>query len=178
MRKALRCITPGRFALLEKTNGIVANTPYSAALNTMNSVRLKSRDGIYFVAGQTVEIYEWKLDRPQQRYRVKTLSYTYGFTRKVASEEEVELLYFHWVREQSAQNPYPLGHLHIGPGLLANPTVIRPGDFHNAHIPTERVSFEAVVRFAIVELGVEPLRNDWRTALKATEDAFKAHKTI
>src|SRR4051794_22314886 len=102
MRKALQCITPGRFALLEKTNGLLPNTTYSAALNRMDSVRLKSRDGIYLVAGQTIEIYEWKPERPQQRFRVKTLSYTYGFTRNVTGEEEAELLYFHWIREQSS----------------------------------------------------------------------------
>lgn len=56
MRKALQCITLGRFVLLEKTHGIEIGTRYSAALNEMGSVRLKSRDGIYFVAGQTVEI--------------------------------------------------------------------------------------------------------------------------
>lgn len=178
MRKALQCITLGRFVLLEKTQGIEVGTRYSAALNEMNSVRLKSRNGIYFVAGQTVEIYEWKKDQAQQRYRVKTLAYTYGFTRRIAGdEEETELLSFHWVREQSTQKPYPLGHLHIGPGLLASPTPIRPGDFHNAHIPTERVSIESVVRFAIVELNVEPLREDWESVLKATENAFKTRKT-
>jgi hypothetical protein len=109
---------------------------------------------------------------------VKTTSYTYGFTQKLRDGAEVELLHFHWERERSTQNPYPLGHLHIGPGLLAHPTPIRAGDFHNAHIPTGRVSFESVVRFAIIELGVEPLREDWESALKKTEDAFLRHKTI
>jgi hypothetical protein len=49
--------------------------------------------------------------------------------------------------------------------------MIRPGDFHNAHIPTKRVWLEAIVRFAITELRVEAL-------LGETEEAFKTHKTI
>jgi hypothetical protein len=179
MNKALQCISRERFLLLEKTAHIEANTTYSAALNEMNSVPLKSDDGIHLVAGQTIQIYEWKPKHPQQRYRVKTLSYIYGFTQKTRdSDEEVEMLSFHWDRERIGVVRYPLGHLHIGPGLLANPTPIRLGDFHNAHIPTERVSFEAVVRFAIVELGVQPLFEDWEPRLKATETAFLQYKTV
>jgi hypothetical protein len=177
MRRALRCITPGRFALLEKTPTVLANTVYPVALHNMNSAPLRSRDNIFLVAGQTIEIYEWKPDEPQERYRVKTLSYTYGFTRRSGDTEE-ELLAFHWERERTTRSPYPLGHLHIGSGLLANPTVIRPGDFHTAHIPTERVSLEAIVHFAIVELGVTSLRDDWELELAGTEDAFKVHKTV
>jgi hypothetical protein len=50
-------------------------------------------------------------------------------------------------------------------------------DFHKAHIPTERLSFEAIVRFAITELGVKPQMRDWLTTLDASEAAFKEHQT-
>jgi hypothetical protein len=178
MRRALQCVTLGRFTLLERTPDILPDTTYVVALNRMDSVRLRSREGLYLVAGQRIRIYEANPELPQERYRVTTLWYAYGFTQKARDGSEEELIAFHWDRERTAQNPYPLGHLHIGPALLANQTVIRPGDFHNAHIPTERVALEAVVRFAITELNVQPLCDDWETILEATEEAFKTHKTM
>ena len=124
MRRALQCLTLGRFVLLERTPEIVVDTTCAVALNRMDSVRLKSREGIYLVAGQKIQIYEADPEQAQERYRVTTLSYTYGFTQRVRAGDEVELLTFHWDRERTAQDPYSLGHLHIGPGLLANPTRI------------------------------------------------------
>ena len=178
MRRALQCVTLERFVLLEKTPTIRANVIYPVALNEMNSVPLRSREGISLVAGQNIRIYEADPDYVQERYRVKTVWYTYGFTQQARDGSETELLAFHWDRERTPENVYLLGHLHIGPGLLSGQTAIRPGDFHNAHIPTERVSLEAIVRFAITELNVEALCADWETVLKETEDTFKAHKTI
>jgi hypothetical protein len=178
MRRALQCITLERFVLLEKTPTMRADTIYPVALNEMNSVPLRSREGISLVAGQNIRIYEADPDHVQERYRVTTLWYTYGFTQQTRDGAETELLTFHWDRERMAENLYPLGHLHIGPGLLSGQTAIRPGDFHNAHIPTERVSLEAIVRFAITELHVEALCADWETVLNETEDAFKVHKRV
>jgi hypothetical protein len=88
---------------------MLANTVYPVALDSMNSARLKSKDNIFLVAGQTIEISESKSDVPRERYRVRTLSYTYGFTRKSGDSEE-ELLAFHWERERAVPPPYPLGH--------------------------------------------------------------------
>ena len=80
MRRAHQCVTLGRFVLLEKTPTMLTNTIYPVALNAMDSVRLKSREGIYLVAGQKIQIYEVTPDQAQGRHRVTTLSYTYGFT--------------------------------------------------------------------------------------------------
>lgn len=62
--------------------------------------------------------------------------------------------------------------VHIGRGLLASPVVVRLGDFHRAHIPTGYIDFTAIVRFAIVELGVDPLAPAWESILEAAEPAF------
>lgn len=45
------------------------------------------------------------------------------------------------------------------------------------HIPTGRVSLESVIRFAIEELGVRPLRPDWDRVLAAGQAAFDARRT-
>jgi hypothetical protein len=178
MRKALQCVTLERLALLERTPSMQTDVIYPVALHDMNSVRLKSRIGVYLVAGQNIRIYEADPRHAQERYRVMTLKYTYGFTHMTTAGKEVELLTFHWSREHSPGDRSPPGHLHIGNGLLADPTVIRAGDFANAHIPTERLSLEAVIRFAIMELEVEPLRDDWADVLDETEGVFKARRTM
>lgn len=183
MRKALQCISLGRFTLIGRLGRMEANVTYPVALNDMNSARLRSRHGFYFVAGQEVEIYEQDGAEGHERYTVKTLSYVYGFTRKTLhDEQEQEVLQFHWNRERAANNPYPLGHLHIGQGLLAQPTFMRPGDFHNAHIPTDRISLEAVIRFAITELEVQPLApltpTRCMTILDETEEQFMRLRTV
>jgi len=128
------------------------------------------------VAGQTIRIYPWHPDVPDEQYRVQALSYTYAFTMKAAGKED-DLLRFEWRREPNPSSPYPRGHLHVGPGLLGTPTVIRPGDFHKAHIPTKRLSFESIVRFAITELKVQPQQKSWEATLAASEVAFEEHKT-
>jgi hypothetical protein len=44
---------------------------------------------------------------------------------------------------------------------------------HKLHLPTGRVSIEAVIRFLIEDLEVAPLRDDWRAVLDRHEDLFR-----
>jgi hypothetical protein len=44
---------------------------------------------------------------------------------------------------------------------------------HKLHLPTGRVSLEALVRFLIEDLSVVPRRDDWRTVLSRHEEAFR-----
>jgi hypothetical protein len=68
-------------------------------------------------------------------------------------------------------------HLHIGPALLGDQDVLRPKDLHHAHIPTERVSLEAIVRLAITEFGVTPIKAGWEALLEQSEEAFRQNRT-
>ena len=79
--------------------------------------------------------------------------------------------------EATGINEVTFPHLHIGSALLAGQTAIRPGDLHHAHIPTGRVSLEAVVRLAITEFGVKPRMGNWEEILQRTEAAFQQWKT-
>lgn len=45
------------------------------------------------------------------------------------------------------------------------------------HLPTARVSFESVVRFAIEELGASPARQGWQDDLDDAERRFRAFRT-
>jgi len=177
MNKALRCIARQRgFVVKELSAGLIPEQTYSVTLNDMNSVPLSSTPRVFLVAGQTIRVYPWHPDVPDEQYQVQGLSYTYSFTMNAAGKED-ELLRFEWRREPDSSIPYPRGHLHVGPALLVSPTPIRPGDFHKAHIPTKRLSFESIVRFAITELKVRPQQATWETTLDASEAAFEEHKT-
>ena len=181
MNGALLCIAKQKsFVVKELPTGLIPEQPYSVALNDMDSVPLQMVDPdaprVYLVAGQTIKIYEWHPSVPKEKYRVQALSYTYAFTTMV-EEHELEILTFQWKRQRTSDDPYPSGHLHVGAAVLAKPTVIRPDGFHKAHIPTKRLSFESVVRFAITDLGVKPQRKKWQGLLAASEAAFEEHQT-
>jgi hypothetical protein len=125
----------------------------------MNPVSLRSSIRLSLYAGQIIRIEDAQLAVRRERYRVQVLAYTYGFT--IGTEHGLEdILTFHWTHERPASNAVARGHLHIGRALLARPTPIRLGDFHNAHVPTGYHSFASAVRFAIRELGVMPLLDD------------------
>lgn len=63
-------------------------------------------------------------------------------------------------------------HLHVR-GLTA------PLALSRAHFPTGRVAIEAVIRFAIAELGVRPLlpAGTWQALLAETEQTFRDNRT-
>ncbi len=73
-------------------------------------------------------------------------------------------------------------HWHPGLGVdfphVQFKSLSTPVDLRTSHIPTGRVSFEAVVRFLIDELAVEPIRDDdWRTMLDRNEQVFDRQQT-
>lgn len=80
-----------------------------------------------------------------------------------------EVIALHWHPGRPNQPDFP--HLHVTGGS-GSVTIDR-----KQHIPTGRVSLESVVRFAIVELGVRPLRPNWERVLDAGQAGFDAHRT-
>ena len=172
LQDALQCIAPGRFVLRGPKAGLRDDADYAVTLNDMDSVPLKAPTPLHLVAGQIIRIHEANPERRCERYRVLTVAYTYGFVLQ-DDRGEHELLTFHWNRDRIPFRSIPAGHLHIGRGILATPTAVRSGDFHNAHVPTGYVEFSAIVRFAIAELGVTPLTQSWASILEGAEAAFQ-----
>ena len=70
---------------------------------------------------------------------------------------------YHW---------HPLGRSSTTTPHLHVPTTIGALDLADAHLPTGPVSLPAVLRLAITELGVRPMRADWREVLDAAERAL------
>lgn len=71
-----------------------------------------------------------------------------------------QLLAYHW--HPVGRSPIVTPHLH----LRSHPA---PVDLTHAHLPTGPVTLSAVLRCAIAELGVEPLRADWEHVLAPLE---------
>lgn len=80
----------------------------------------------------------------------------------VQTAEGREFIAFHW---HPGRGQVVLPHAHFR-------TLNNPFPMGKAHMPTGRVSLEAVVRLLIDELAVEPLRRDWRRVLASTERNF------
>src|SRR5690606_39013868 len=95
---------------------------------------LATSDGrrLYLAAGQRFHTYWDGLE-----YRVRTDGYLYTLSDSEALETEI--IGWHW-HPETAMRP----HIHTA-GLVG-------------HVPTGRVSFEAIVRYLIEECGVVPAR--------------------
>jgi hypothetical protein len=53
----------------------------------------------------------------------------------------------------------------------------RPVDVSRMHLPTGRVSLEAVIRLAIRDFKVPPRRPDWQQVLASSEQTFRQERT-
>lgn len=109
-------------------------------------------------------VYRPERNSPRQ-IRLRTVSYWYEFSEQDSSE----LISFHWHPHRPGQPSFP--HLHME-SRFGSVVVLKRN-----HVPSGRVSFESVVRFAIEELGVRPLRPDWDAVLAIGEQHFVAQRS-
>ncbi len=115
----------------------------------------------YFTATQN-----FHLERDHRftgEWKVKTDRYEYSVN--LSASMDPELLAWHW---HPGSKPDPHIHARLdGPGA----------SLHKMHVPTGRVSFEAVIRFLVEDLGAEPARKDWKEVLADAEGRFKKYQT-
>jgi hypothetical protein len=88
---------------------------------------------------------------------VAPAGYIYQF---LYAANERELLAYHWHARGASPIIWP--HLHVSAPLT-------PLDLTRGHLPTGPVSLPAVLRYAVADLGVRPLRQDWAATLAAAE---------
>jgi len=168
----MRCIAQGTLiASLERNYAVGQES--SVLLNNGDPLRLRTTPppAVYLSLGQRFEIVrdDAVTDGP---YRVHTREYWYQFSL----EDGRELFAFHWTPDaaDSRQRRYP--HLHVGVALLLPETPILSGVLHKRHIPTGRISIENIVRFAIEELGAEPLIDTWHDVLDQGQQQFNSYR--
>jgi hypothetical protein len=105
---------------------------------------------------------------PEGQHRLHTIKYRYALTGGDARAPFVRWEYVkrpgagRWCRHH-VQGPM---HLTVGdaPGLLLD----------DLHLPTGFVTIEEILRFCIVDLGVEPISRRWHEVLEESYERFKA----
>ena len=89
-------------------------------------------------------------------WSVQTLGYLYD----VVDPAGRDVLAYHWHPVGRSQVTYP--HLHVGCRIASI-------DLGRTHLLAAGVSLVGLIRMAITELGVEPLRRDWEDVLDRAE---------
>lgn len=100
------------------------------------------------------------------RWKVETAAYHHA----LETPDAKEIVAYHWHPSQASI--FAHSHMHLGAGIGAN-----LGTLEKTHIPTGRIALEDVIKFAILELGVEPRRDDWREVLSETRAASEERRT-
>lgn len=104
-----------------------------------------------------------QIDGPRGPWTASTTEYIY----EIADERDDPIAAWHWRPESSRPgDAVQWPHLHAY-GVRDTLTL------HRLHLPTGRVSLEAVVRFSIADLDVAPRRRDWRAHLDRHEGRFR-----
>lgn len=169
-RAALGCIAHGTLVTTDERHYVVDRV-YSLVVNETDPLALRTNPYIALSAGQWFRVVQDDAIG-YGPFRVHTVGYFYAFS----TDAEQEVLNFQWTPEatQPGQKRFP--HVHVGRGLLGGNAQLFPETFHKKHIPTGRVSFESIIRFAIEELDVPPLRDDWSTVLERGQAEFDRYR--
>jgi len=78
-----------------------------------------------------------------------------GYSFQIIDGFKTELLVYHWHPNGLSRVRTP--HIHVGSSIGRNDVIA----ISDLHLPPGIVSLAAIVRFLIVEIGVEPNRPDW-----------------
>ncbi len=117
-------------------------------------LRLRSGRRLYLVAGQFCRLAPD--DQHPGAWQMRLEGYVYSV--RFSQSEEGECFAWHW-HPGSVTDP----HLHVA---AHHPDA---GDLSRLHLPAALITFQAVLRFLLAELGVQPLRADWQRILSPNE---------
>jgi hypothetical protein len=130
-----------------------ADQPHRLLLADGDTVRLHAEQRLTLHVSE-----EYEVSQDSEGWRVEVLGYLYGI-----EYEGRELVAYHWHPRGVSRVTTP--HMHID----AN---IQVGDrwLGKVHLPSSTVGLEQVLALAIVEFGVEPLRDDWEQVIDESAD--------
>jgi hypothetical protein len=111
----------------------------------------------------TLELYHRYVVREAQGRRGPWSVSTVEWIYQVGDQSDEPIAEFHW-HPESGHIRWPHVHAHGARDSLT---------LHRLHLPTGRVSVEAVIRFLIEDLGVIPRRSDWEAVLERHEQACR-----
>jgi hypothetical protein len=123
--------------------------------------------------GQTLslELYHRYIVREAGGDRGPWTASTVEYVYEVSDDGGDPIAAWHWHPEtRRAEDAVQWPHLHVH---AARETLT----LHRLHLPTSRVSLEAVVRFLVEDLDVIARRADWSAILDRHEEAFRRSRT-
>lgn len=153
LQRAVSCVDrEAHVWALIGTNGYSPGQEHALTPNLGEPVRLRGRIGLDLLFRIWYRVVS--AERERGPWRIETLAYSH----RLETTDAREIVAYHWHPGRSSEITYP--HLHIGAGIGVD-----LGILDKTHIPTGRVALEDLLRFAIVEVGVEPRRSNWEEIL-------------
>lgn len=150
MSRTLLCVTASGHVYTSNAGGILSVLVSDRGGDVIRLRREDDRD-LYLDIAQRFKPYQ----QPDDSWRVTVREYAYAIYDRHPDTGTVRPLFaWHW-HPKSRDQP----HLHVHGDSDA------VGSLHKLHVPTRRVTVEAVIEFAITELGVTSARDDWRAQL-------------
>lgn len=151
LRKALSCITVAQLYVPSKGPGQLEALTLSQDPLRLACPGHGAISHVSFVMGHQFSVVS---DDGGGGWHVSTAQYEYY----LQDDDGNELIGWHWHPESKITYP----HLHV------------PADpiHHKMHVPTGRVSIEAIIRLLINDFGVTPLRGDHSEILDEAEANF------
>lgn len=130
-------------------------------------LRLRTQDGpdLWIRASQRFEMIEHP--EFEGEWKSSTRAYVYELGVDGAADG---LIGWHWHPPTTPDRPEPHTHVRVELDSLG---VSLP----RLHIPSGRVPFEEVVRFAIADLGAAHARDDWEDVLADSSLRFKTYRS-
>jgi hypothetical protein len=109
---------------------------------------------------------------PADPFRVRTAGYYYA----ISDQRGSEILAYHWHPEaQEGARDEP--HLHVKAKVTVQNDPSLEDIFSSLHLPTERITIEAIVRLLIEQFKVQPIRSNWKGAIEESEARHRNNRS-
>ena len=158
IQHSISCVT--RAVLVARDGYHVSDRPQRVALGTDSPISLKGSGQLSLWVSQWYRLVE--IAEQNAMHRVVVVGYLYAFD----DANGREVVAFQWHPQGASPITYP--HFHLGAGAQ-----IGRRELQGCHIPTGMIALEQVIRLAIEEPGVEPLRGDWDDVLREGQTVFE-----
>lgn len=164
-QRIISCFTSKTVKLDVKGGYYPADDPYPLTCNEGLPFRLAGPWGVHLLLRQSYCI----VSDPNERnsYRVSTVEYSYGLRQSDGSG----IVRYDWHPETTPAQTYP--HLHVEAVRGFDQLAIS----ERTHLRTGRVAIEDILRMAVEEFGVTPVRDDWEAVLRETQAQFERDRT-
>ena len=150
VQRLISCVTD---SVVDVAGGYhLSPVPHTLSMNGGQPIALGGPSRLMLGLQQNYRIVE--IGPSTETRRVEIAAYNYA----IYDSERREILIYHW--HPHGNSPIVTPHLHLKQGAQVGRPEVR-----EAHLPTGEVSLVAFLRLLVVDLGVQPRRQDWDTIL-------------